>query len=341
MYRPPPGSPPLSGHDEITMRCGVALPLGAVVAAFCVLARGQVPADIGQVWKTYDIKAFVQAAGTGSERHVVDWVLQETGYAAWHGASPASLSATPESLACFHTPDMQARVADIVDRFVAVAAAPHRFNVRVIGFSSPSWRADARPVLQPIPVTTPGVQAWIVSRENMATVLGRLRSRSDFLELPTGPVLAGNGLPAVLSGGRTVPYVQDVAPRIDAWPGWQTQSAACDEGLSIDVHPLLSRDGSVVDAVFRCRIDQVERLAAVNLASPAGDGGRVQVAVPQVAAVRIGERFRWPAAQTLVIGLGLVPWPVPAQNTSAAALLTDTRRRDVVVVVEPRLRGGL
>jgi hypothetical protein len=305
--------------------------------------QGQVPADIGQVWKTYDIAPFVQQAGAGSERYVVDWVLQETGYAAWHGASPAALSATPEKLSCFHTPDMQARVTEIVERFVAVAAAPHRFNVRVISFSSPAWRADARPVLQPIPAATPGVQAWIVSRENAAAVLARLRARSDFQELPTGAVLAGNGLPAVLSGGRSLPYVQDVAPRLDVWPGWQTQSAACDEGLTIDIHPLLSRDETVVDAVFRCRIDQVERLATVSLPPPGPDGSRVQVAVPQVAAVRVGERFRWPASQTLVIGLGLVPWPVPAQNTISAAsatLFADAKRRDVIVVVEPRLRGS-
>jgi hypothetical protein len=317
--------------------------VAGIMSAASLPVQGQVPADIGQVWKTYDIAPFVQQAGTGSEKHVVDWVLQETGYAAWHGASPAALSATPEKLSCFHTPDMQARVAEVVERFVAVAAAPHRFNVRVISFSSPVWRADARPVLQPIPAATPGVQAWIVSRENAAAVLARLRSRSDFQELPTGAVLAGNGLPAVLSGGRSLPYVQDVAPRLDAWPGWQTQSAACDEGLTIDIHPLLSRDETVVDAVFRCRIDQVERLATVSLPPPGPDGSRVQVAVPQVAAVRVGERFRWPASQTLVIGLGLVPWPVPAQNTisgASATLFADAKRRDVIVVIEPRLRGS-
>jgi hypothetical protein len=62
--------------------------------------------------------------------------------------------------------------------------------------------------------------------------------------------------------------------------------------------------------------------------------------VPQVAAVRVGERFRWPASHTLVIGLGLVPWPVPAQNSSVSALLPGVERRDVVVVVEPRLASG-
>lgn len=117
-------------------------------------------------------------------------------------------------------------------------------------------------------------------------------------------------------------------------------NAACDEGFLLDVHPLLSRDGSLIDAVLRCRIDLVEKMAAVPLPAPAAGAGRVQVEVPQVAAVRIGERYRWPAAQTLLVGIGLVPWPVPAQNTAVAALVPDARRRDVAVVVEPRLRGG-
>lgn len=319
----------------MSRRVHLPMRLVLVVAAFAAArAAAQVPADSGQVWKTYDIAPFVAVAGSGSERHVVDWILQETGYAAWHGASPASLSAGPEKLACFHVPEMQSRVEEIVTRFVGEASSPHRFTVRVFGVASPAWRGDARPVLQPIPVATPGVQAWILARENAAEVVARLRARSDCQELPTGPVLAANGLPAILTGGRKLPYVQDVGP-----PGWQPSSGACDEGLAIDVHPLLVADGTAVEAVFRCRIDQVERLAPVTLPAPAGVRGRLQMEVPQVAAVRVGERFRWPSSQTLVIGIGLVPWPVPAQNT-VPGLVPDAKRRDVVVVIEPRLRGG-
>ena len=311
----------------------------AVVAALPVRGAAQVPADAGQAWKTYDIGPFVKAAGAGSERHVVDWVLQNTGYAAWHGATPAVLSADAGRLSCFHTPDVQARVADVVGRFVDEADRPHRFSIRVFGIASPTWRTDVRPVLQPIAAATPGVQARTATGEDGAVVMGRIRARSDCQELPTGPVLAANGVPATLSGGRKLPYVQDVAPRPDAWPGWELRTAACDEGLAIDVQPLLSRDGTAVDAVFRCRIDQIEKLAPVALASPAGDPQGVAVQVPQVAAVRIGERFRWPAAHVLVVSLGLVPWPVPAQNVQVVALVPETKRRDVVVVVEPRLRG--
>lgn len=309
------------------------------VTAACLMAcdggSAQIPADSGQVWKTYDIGPFVSRAGAGSERHIVEWVLQETGSAEWHGRTVASLSATETLLRCFHTPEMQSRVEQIVGRFVADAATPHRFAVRVLGVGSPAWRADMRTLMQPIPAATPGVQAWILSREEAAVVTGRLKARGDCHELPTGIVSAANGIPAVLTGGRSLPYVRDLAP---VATGVQPIATTCDEGLSIDVQPLLTTDGTAVEAVIRCRIDQVERMAAVGQATPAADGRRVQVEVPQVSAVRIGERFRWPVNRTLLIGLGLVPWPVPGQNKAGApALFSDAKRTDVVVVVEPRL----
>ena len=55
---------------------------------------------------------------------------------------------------------------------------------------------------------------------------------------------------------------------------------------------------------------------------------------------RHAKGFRWPAAQTLFIGLGLVPWPVPAQNGGVTGLVPGVKRCDMVLVVEPRLSGG-
>jgi len=309
-----------------------------VACALPCAASAQLPTDAGQVYRTYDIAPFVKQNGPGSQRHVVDWVLQDTGYASWHGDVVASLSADESQLKCYHTPAMQTRVGEIAARFTGDAAAPHRFSIRVLGVGSPSWRNDARALLEPIPAATPGVQAWIMAREEAAVLVGMLRRRGDCQELPTGPVLAGNGLPAVLSGGRKRPYVQSVVPRPDAPPGWQTLAASCDEGMTIDVQPLLSRDGTAVEAVLRSRIDQIERMAPVAVTVPTPDQQRVQVEVPQLSAVRVGERFRWPANQVLVVGLGLVPWPIPGQNAAgSASLLTDAKRTDVVVVVEPRL----
>lgn len=316
----------------------VALAAGSIWL-LAASAPAQIPTDAGQVWKVYDLSPFVAATGPDSERHVVEWILEETGYPAWHGASPASLSAGDGKLSCFHDPDMQARIAAIVDRFVEEADTPHRYQIRVLGFDGPGWRAAARPALTPIPTATAGVQAWILPREAAAVLVGRLRARNDVTELPTGPVLAANGVPASLAGGRRQAYVQDYVLQPAAPPGWQPLRATCDEGISIDVQPLLESESAAVEAAFRCRIDQIERMAEATLPNPAG-GPPVGVQVPQMAAMRIGERFRWPAGHTLLVGLGLVPWPAPAQNGVVPALIPDVERRDLVVVVEPRLAAA-
>lgn len=300
------------------------------------------PAEDGQELKAYTIAPFVDQAGVGSEKLVVDWVLQETGYASWHGGQLAALAANATTLTCFHVPDVQARVADVVRRFVNDAASPHRFLVRVVGVGSPSWRGDVAAAMRPLPTTTPGVQAWMMPRESAALLLATLRARTDFREVPTGPVLAANGQPAVISGGRRRPYVRDVATGIPAAPGWQPVTSGCDEGLSVEVQPLISSDGTAVEAILRCRIDQIERMATVAVDVPSSESGRVNIEVPQSSSVRVGERFRWPASQTLVIGLGLVPWPVPdpAKPGGPTLLPPAALRMDVLVVVEPRLASG-
>ena len=311
-----------------------------LVSTPAAAVRAQPPADQGQEWREHDISAWVRQSGPGSQRHVVDWILQETGSAAWHGEVPASLSADERAVRVFHRPEMQERVAGIVRSFVADVDVPHRFAVRVLGVGSPSWRGDARGLLHPVPTATPGVQAWVMTREEAATLTALLRRRGDCAELPTGVVQAANGLPAVLQGGRRRPYVQEVQPGPPG-TGWQSLPGLCDEGVTLEVQPLVSPDGAAVEAVLKCRIDQIERMAPVTLSLPSPQRQRLQIEVPQVSAVRVGERFRWPASQVLVVGLGLVPWPVPGNNTAAsAALLADAKRTEVVVVVEPRLRGS-
>jgi hypothetical protein len=305
------------------------------------LPAGDLPDDAGQVMQDYDISAFVEQAGSGSQKLVVDWVLQETGYAAWHGPMVAALSADAARLRCFHVPEMHARVAEVVKRFVGDAAAPHRFGVRVLGLGSPSWRSGVGAALEPIQAATPGISAWITPREQAVALLGALRRRADCRELPTGVVFAANGQPAVIAGGRKLSYVRDVAATPTAPPGWQTLPGACDEGLTLDVHSLLSLDGSAVEAVIRCRIDQVEQLTPVVVGTPTADRGRVQIEVPQFSSIRVGERFAWPVSHVLVVGLGMVPWPVPEGAAASPSVFgADPVRRDMVLLVEPRLASS-
>ncbi len=326
----------------ITHRLMVVLCVGWLLLANWISQRAycQLASNAGQVWKTYNIEPFLQVAGEGSEEHVVHWILQQTGYEQWHGKHAASLSADATKLSCYHSPEMQEKVATVVKRFTADGALPHRFQIRVIGIGSVRWRQQASETMTAMPTSTAGVQAWVVPRENSAELLNRLLSRSDVEELPVGPVFAANGVPATLSGVRERTYIQDITIDPALPNGWQPLSATCREGLSVDVQPLVSLDGELVDAVLRCRIDQIERMASVSVAVPVGNRPDVKLEVPQISAVRIGERFRWPVSRTLVVGLGLVPWPVPGQNKAASAgLFTEIKRSDAIVVIEPRLRN--
>jgi hypothetical protein len=90
------------------------------------------------------------------------------------------------------------------------------------------------------------------------------------------------------------------------------------EGYRLQLSPLLSVDRQTVDLVVKCNIDQVERLANVNLDLPlqTGQPYSAQIQVPQVASWRLHERFRWPANEVLLLSCGVVAAPMGAPNSS-------------------------
>src|SRR5207247_8699013 len=122
-----PGGPVAKGSPsgEITPVVGgpPAVPPG-VTRAQVTKGSGTLPQDHGQVWREYDIRPYTQRVTTTArpEQAIVDWILRETGYEAWHSDPVGLLSANHDVLRVYHTPEMQAVVADITDRFVNSAA---------------------------------------------------------------------------------------------------------------------------------------------------------------------------------------------------------------------------
>lgn len=301
-------------------------------------SNANLPADAGQVWKTYDITPFVNRVGPGSQKHIVDWILQDSGYATWHGSTVAAMGADEKKLVCFHTAEIQSKIEEIASRFTSEASASHRFSVRIVGIGDPSWRSTARGVLRSIPASTPGVQAWMVPREEAAIFLATLRQRRDYQELPAGPVLAANGQPATIGGGKPRDYVKDVVLRpdvalggklklADATKGWRLMSIRLFQKMKnqskrfFDVESIRSNGCHLSRSIFHL----VQRQ-------------RVKIEVPQFSTVRIGEHFSWPASNTLIVGMGMVPWPVPNPGEDQPSLLTSAAKRaDLLVLIEPRL----
>jgi hypothetical protein len=309
------------------------------------------PNDAGQVWKQYDLRTYTARITNTKrpERTVVDWVLRETGYEAWHGDPMGILSAGDGVLRVYHTPEMQQVVAEVVSRFTSAKADSQSFTMRVVTISDPNWRSRAHRLLRPVPAQTPGVQAWMLKREDAALLIAELAKRTDYREHSSPQLLIGNGETHVLSRTRPRSYIRDLLLQPNVWPGFEAQADQIEEGFAVEFSPLLSADGTMVDAVFKCHIDHVEELTPVLIDVPtaAAPRQRARVDVPQMSHFRLQERFRWPVDEVLLIGLGVVPAPFTVESNPLNPIIkqlpldvTGPSRADMLIFVEAKDRRG-
>ncbi len=301
------------------------------------------PNEQGQVWREYDLTPYTHRVSSTQrpEQALVDWILRETGYEAWHGEPLGILSANAKTLRVYHTPEMQATVADVVDRFVSSEAASIGFSFRLATLASPNWRIQAQNLLHPVAVQSPGIQAWLLQKEEAALLLAELRKRTDYREHSAPQLIVNNGQSAAVAVGQAKSYVRNLLARPGTAGGYETDVAQFNEGFNLELHPLLSVDGRTIDAVVKCNVDQLERLIPVLLdaPSPLAPRQRLKIDVPQISQLRMHERFRWPADQVLIIGMGMVAPPTPTEPGALLAslpLVSQAARADLLVFIESR-----
>jgi hypothetical protein len=305
---------------------------------------GTLPNDHGQVWREYDISPYTTRVTTTArpEQAVVDWVLRETGYEAWHGEPLGILSAGQHTLRVYHTPEMQAIVGDIVDRFVNSEAETHAFSLRIVTIENPNWRARALRLMTPIPVQSPGVQGWLLAKEDAALLISELRRRTDYREHNAPNLLVHNGQATVISSMRPRTYTKGIIPTANIWPGYQPEMGVLDEGFSLEFSPLVSLDGGTVDAIVKLRLNQIEKMVPVILEVPTdavSPASQAQVEVPQLTMCNLHERFRWPVDKVLLLSMGVVATPAPGKDnliTTAIPMLKTPPRADAILLVESK-----
>ncbi len=327
---------------------------GQVGRAQVSKGAGSLPNTDGQVWREYDITPYTLRDPDSShpEQAIVDWILRETGYEAWHSTPVALLSANRRTLRVYHTPQMQSVVSDIVDRFVNGHAENHGFGLRIITVDNPNWRTRALPLMKPIPVQSPGVQGWILAKEDAALLMDELRRRTDYREHNPPHQKVQNGQSLVVSSMRPVSYTKGIILTDQTWPGYQPELGQLDSGFTLEFSPLLALDTHTTDAVVKVRLAQIEKMLPVKLEVPSviAQNQRAEVQVPQVTMVQIHERFRWPTDQVLLLSMGVVATPGPTKPNmlkDAIPMLKSAPRADALLFVEskgpvaPSLPGGI
>jgi hypothetical protein len=315
-----------SQHDAVTQPqaspvqpAGGALPPSSILPAshgtITKFTEGisTLPRDAGQVWREYDISPYTSRVGASEnpQQAVVDWVLRETGADVWFNAPLGILSADKNTLRVYHTPKMQQTVGGIVDRLVGSKGEPYTFNVRLVTIVNPNWRTVGMKYLEPVSVQTPGVEAWLLAKEDAAVLFAELKKRNDYKVHAAPSLVINNGQNAEVAMRRPKTFVRTIRVNPNVWPGYEVLPGQVDEGFSMELSPLLSLDGLSTDAVIRCNVDQVEKIVPVSVLVPTANGGQQnqEIQVPQVVSWRLHERFRWPTNRVLLISAGVVATP--------------------------------
>jgi hypothetical protein len=340
---PPPQVAPQASAQPIPQATPYATTPAAepVVRAQVTKGSGTLPNDHGQVWREYDITPYTlrNTTSTHPEQAIVDWILRETGYEAWHSTPVGLLSADRKVLRVYHTPQMQTTVGEIVDRFVSTQAQNYGFGLRVMTMKNPNWRVRALPLMTAIPVESPGVQGWIMAREDAALLLNEFRRRTDYREQTTPNQMVLNGQSLVLSTMRPISYTKGIIPTQAVWPGYQPELGQIDEGFSLEFSPLLSSDSRTTDAVVKLKLCQIERMLEVQLETPSAiaQNQRASIQAPQLSMVQLHERFRWPTDHVLLLSMGVVATPGPEKPnviTDMLPLPKTAPRADALLMVE-------
>jgi hypothetical protein len=154
-------------------------------------------------------------------------------------------------------------------------------------------------------------------------------------------LLVYHGQSLAIGSTRPRQYAKSLVPRPNTFPPYELELGRIDEGYSLELSPLASLDGTTVDAVIRCNINQVEKMVPLSIDVPIAGGGsrRERIEVPQMTSCDLHERFRWPTDQVLLVSRGVVATPAPA----AAGILPfslpgtpDTNRADALVFIQSR-----
>ena len=298
----------------------------------------------GQVWRDYDLRSYTHqvAPSAKPEQAVVDWILRETGTEAWFSEPLGLLSASRDRLRVYHTPARQAVVKDIVERLCRTGKESHVFGVRLITLTNLDWRAKAFTKLCSVSVQTPGVEAWLMAKEDSAVLVGDLRKRMDFREHNSPNLMIYNGQSHDLERISPVAYIRSrsrsQANQLPAQPEMDT----VEEGFRLRLSPLLSLDGHTVDAVVTFETTQVEQMIPlwVNIPSVSNPHEKARIQVPQTSNWKLHERFRWPANQVLLISCGMVATPRPERRGMLAnpTFTKPATRAEALLVIDAKGR---
>lgn len=277
-------------------------------------AFDSLPTDAGQFWMVYDISPYTSLYPSlpNPEQTLVNWILFDTGESFWHAEPFGVFSADRNTLRVYHTEKVQRYVSNVLDRFLDPDKKNELFTVRIVTVETPDWRTKAAEWIRPYPAKAAGISCWTLDAADYRALSESLSRRSDYTELNA----SRNVVPNTETFGWVLPapkrsYVRDIQISPSAPQGYVADSASVDEGYRIEVTPLLSTNGDLIEFFFSCQSTAIEKSLSFPLKVPTAAAPRQQLnaEVPQIASRNIKDKISFPKDKILLLDLGMIPVP--------------------------------
>ncbi len=304
------------------------------------------PNSAGQVWREYDIQPYTsQITGeTNPQKAIVDAILRQTGREMWFHEPFGILNANREKLFVYHTPEIHNQIRPILDRFMNGRGQPQAIELGLYTVGNPNWRVVALPMMQPIQLASPGVEAWVASKENAARIISQVSSRNDFRSHASGRAIAHDGQEFTLSRRTPEQFVRTIQWTPGQGAGYQPVLTQFNEGYDVGLSMLTTLDGQSIEAFIHCNVDQIEKRTTVQIPvqDPSGVSNRINLQIPQIVSWRLEERVKWPVDHVLIVSCGVVAMPA-AENVNrplGGLLEPGHNRADALLFIDYRGPSG-
>ena len=277
------------------------------------------PAQAGHQWRTWDIGRYTSLAQDVKrepQAALIEWIFRRTGSSEWHGDKIAVLVANRAKLRAYHDPKVLDQVAEVVERFTDAESDILKVRVRFIAAENPKWRFAVHSALTPMVRGPQGQQVWTVSNADSALILARMGVNEGGKPLTDETIKMVNGQTLTIETTEDRDYVAGLQRSSAVGLGYQPGTEKLKEGVVLRLSPLLTYEGTAIDAAIDLRANVVRSIHHTKVIAPREIGpAEMTVDVPEVSETRLNQTIKgWPLGQTLVISAGILPGMLQAKT---------------------------
>jgi hypothetical protein len=224
----------------------------------------------------------------------------------------AVLYANRNELVAYNSPQVIKQVDEIVERFVNPADDINTLKVQVqfIAAVDPRWRYSVYPRLTYVGGGPQGQQIWTMTSRDAALVLTQMQIQQGFRQLAKEGVEMVNGQSLSIRTREPRTFVGGLAPDPSGGVAFTPKSDKIEEGIMLKLSPLMTFEGTAVDAKIDLTVNMVRTLHRTKVIAPRGEIGSVEtnIDVPDATQTRLEQTVRnWRLGQALIISCGIHP----------------------------------